>query len=217
MLFSGLPETAFDNRLQPIDHFIFPANSVLYEAGRTDSYIYSIRRGLIKLLHRSSDGSQRIVRVMGVGASIGLELLDGEKGYRHTAVAVNEADICRIPVATVKELQKDYPQLCQQVRQRLQEHLDRADQWIIALATGPARERVINLLLMLSELSTDPNGDMELLSREDMAAIVGTTVETASRVVADLKRRKLLYKVSGSNLHRCDAEALRAILQHSAE
>jgi CRP-like cAMP-binding protein len=216
MLFSGLPESAFDDTLLPIDHFVFPNNSVLYEAGSREPYIYSIRRGLVKLLHLAPDGSQRIVRIMGPGAAVGLEMLDGGDGYRHSAVAVNDADVCRIPLATVMALQSEYPQICHQVRERLQEHLDRADEWIIALGTGPARERVVHLLLMMSDLSTDPNGDIQLLGREDMAAIVGTTVETVSRIIADLKRRRLLYKVTADNLYRCATEALRAIAREDA-
>ncbi len=217
MLFSGLPDDAFEGTLQHIDNFVFQPNAMLYEASGTDPYIYSIRRGLVKLLHVAPTGSQRIVRIMGPGATVGLEMLDGGDGYRHSAVAVNKADVCRIPLATVLQLQSDYPQLCQQVRERLQEHLDRADEWIIALGTGPARGRVVHLLLMMSDFSTDPDDGIELLKREDMAAIVGTTVETVSRIIADLKRRQLLRKVTETNLYRCDAEALRAIAGEDAD
>ena len=210
MLFSGLPESAFDDVLQPIDHFIFAPGVTLYESGGNDRVIYSIRQGLVKLLHYTDDGTRRIVRMLGPRASIGLELLDGLEGYRHTAVTVNKVDACRIPLATLEELQSRHPELCNQIRQHLQDHLDRADEWIIALGAGPARERVAHLLLMQGELSADPNGDIALLGREDMAAIVGISVETVSRIVAEFKRGHLLYKVA-EDLYRCDREALQAI------
>ena len=210
MLFSELPETAFDSILQPIDHFIFPPGAILYEIGGNDGVIYSIRKGLVKLLHDAEDGTRRIVRLLGPGASVGLELLDGLDGYRHTAVTVNKVDTCRIPLLTVKALQAEYPELCNRVRQHLQAHLDRADEWIIALGAGPARERVAHLLLMLRQFSTDPNGDITLLGREDMAAIVGISVETVSRIVAEFKRGQLLYRVA-EDLYRCDTEALGEI------
>jgi len=210
MLFSGLPETAFDETLQPIDHFIFPPRTVLYEARETSGFIFSLRRGLVKLLHLAPDGTQRIVRLLGAGAAVGLELLDGGGGYRHTAVTVDEVDACRIPLATVKTLQSMHPVLCNQIRVRLQDHLDRADEWITVLGTGPARERIAHLLVMLSKLSASPKGDFALLGREDMAAIVGTRTETVSRIVADFKRRELLYKTE-DGLHRCNKEALQAI------
>ena len=215
MLFSGLPETAFDDVLQPIDHFIFSPGATLYEIDGNDRAIYSIRQGLVKLLHDTDDGTRRIVRMLGPGASIGLELLDGAEVYRHTAVTVNKVDACRIPLATVKALQSKHPELCDQVREHLQDHLDRADQWIIALGAGPARERVAHLLLMLGGFSTDPSGDITLLGREDMAAIVGTSVETVSRIIAEFKRGHFLYRVS-EDLYRCDMEALQAIARAAA-
>jgi CRP/FNR family transcriptional regulator len=211
MLFSGLPDSAFDNRLQPIDHFIFPPGSTLYETGDNDGFIYSIRNGLVKLLHFAPDGNRRIVRMLGRGASVGLELLDGPDGYRHTAMAVNEVDACRIPLSTVINLQTEYPELCDQIHRHLQNHLDRADEWIVALSAGPARDRVIHLLLMFDELGGNTRDGVKLLGREDMADIVGVSVETVSRIVADLKRNHLLYTVS-DNLYRCDRQALQSIL-----
>ena len=214
MLFSELPETAFDDVLQPIDHFIFQPDTTLYEIGGNDRVIYSIRQGLVKLLHDTDGGTRRIVRLLGPRASIGLELLDGLEGYRHTAVTFNRVDACRIPLATVKELESRYPELCDRVRQHLQDHLDRADEWIIALSAGPARERVAHLLLMLGDFSTDPNGDITLLGGDDMAAIAGISVETVSRIIAEFKRGDLLYKVA-EGLYRCDRAALQAIAREA--
>ena len=221
MLFSGLPEDAFDPTVQPIDHFLFSPGAVLHEMGSDGEHIFSIRRGLVKLLQLVPGGSWRIVRLLGPGTSVGLEMLDGKgsdsgEGYRHTVMAVNEVDACRIPLATIRQLMREYPQLCDQVRQRLQDQLDRADRWIVALGTGPAKQRVVQLLLVLEELSSDPNGDIELLPREDMAAIVGTSVETVSRIIAELKRRRLLYKVT-QTLYRCEREPLLAIIEQGAE
>jgi CRP-like cAMP-binding protein len=105
--------------------------------------------------------------------------------------------------------------LCAQVLRQLQDQLDLSDEWITALSTGPARERVANLLLMLVQFSTEANNDIELLPGEDMAAIVGTTVETVSRVVASLKRRQLLHKVA-EGLYRVDEKALHAISREDA-
>ena len=214
MLFSGLTETAFDDILQPINRFIFQPGVTLYETGGNDRVIYSIRQGLVKLLHDTDDGTRRIVRMLGPGASVGLELLDGVEVYRHTAVTINKVDACRISLATVKALQSKHPELCDRVRQHLQDHLDRADEWIIALGSGPARERVAHLLLMLERISTDPNGGIELLGREDMAAIMGISVETVSRII-EFKRGQLLYKVT-EDFYRCDTEALQAIARAAA-
>jgi CRP/FNR family transcriptional regulator len=212
MMFSELPETAFEVLLQPIDHFLHPPNSVLYEVNNHKKFIYSIRRGLVKLVHVAPDGVYRIVRLLGPGAVIGLELLDGADSYHHTAIAINQVDLCRIPVPTIKQLEKDYQSLCKQVSQQLQDQLDLADQWIVALGTGSAKLRVAQLILVLHNLYADKNDAFILLNREDMAAMIGIAIETASRMIAEFKRQKILYKTK-DKLYTCDVAALQKISQ----
>jgi len=214
MLFSELPDSAFDHLLHPIDHFIYPTGSVLYEAGTHKAFIYSIRRGIVKLEHITEDGSSRIVRLLGNGAAIGLELLDGAKSYHYTAIAVSPVDLCKIPVSTMKQLESDHPRLCLHVGQQLQNQLDIADQWIIALSTGAARQRVAQLVLLLEKFFSEDNGAFVLLNREDMAAMTGIAVETVSRMIAEFKRQKILYRFK-DNFYMCNVAALQEICRHS--
>lgn len=213
MLFSELPDSAFEHLLQPIDHYLYPPGSVIYQADTHKQFIYSIRRGMVKLVHVGQDGSNRIVRLLGPGAAIGLELLDGAEGYHHTAIAINQVDLCKIPVSTTRQLTTEHPALCKHVGQQLQEQLDLADQWIVALGTGSARQRVAQLLLVLDEFFADENGAFILLNREDMAAMVGIAVETVSRIIAEFKRQKILYRYK-VNLYSCNVAALQEISRH---
>ncbi len=212
MLFTGLPETAFTADLEPIDHFIYPAGMVLYKEGQDEGAIYSIRKGLIKLLALTENGEQRIVRLAAPQSAIGLELLDAGNSYRHTAIAVGDADVCRIPVGTIDVLDKRYPSLCQQIRQRLQGQLDRADQWLVSLTTGPARKRIANLLLFMMQHDYGPHGVFPMLGGNDMAAIIGTSPETVSRNIANLKRQGILEKVAPGR-YRGDHAALEALIR----
>jgi CRP/FNR family transcriptional regulator, anaerobic regulatory protein len=210
MLFSALPQDSFTHLLHPIDNYRYAAGSELYAEGVHGQEAFSIRRGLVKLLCRGPDGSQRIVRLLGKGAVVGLELLDKGVTYHHTAIAAQELDLCAIPMPTLKNLEAHHPELCNKVRQQLQYQVDRADHWIKKLNTGMTRARIAHLLLLLQELGADRNGDIELLSRDDMAAVVGVTKETASRVIADFKRQGLLYKVA-VNRFRVEVERLREL------
>jgi CRP/FNR family transcriptional regulator len=214
MLFSELPEAAFEEMLQPIDHFLYPPGSVLYEADTHKKFIYSIRRGIVKLEHIAQDGQNRIVRLLGPGAAIGLELLDGADGYHHTAIAVDQVDLCKIPLSTIKQLEHKYPALCKHVGQQLQDQLDLADQWIVALGTGTARQRVAQLILVMDEFFANENDAFILLNREDMAAMIGIAVETVSRMIAEFKRQKILKRVK-DNLYTCNVAALQEISTHS--
>jgi CRP/FNR family transcriptional regulator, anaerobic regulatory protein len=68
--------------------------------------------------------------------------------------------------------------------------VDQADHFIVALSTGPAETRMARLLLTLGCHS--PHPENMLPSREDMGALLGITTETASRVIAEFKRRGLI-------------------------
>jgi len=213
MFFSELPDAAFHNLLQPIDHYIYPPGSVLYETDSEKKFIYSIRRGMVKLVHVAQDGSSRIVRLLGPGAAIGLELLDGAECYHHTAIAVDYVDLCKIPLATTRQLQREYPALCKHVGQQLQEQLNLADQWIVALSTGTAKQRVAQLLLIMDEFFADENDSFILLNREDMAAMIGIAIETVSRMIAEFKRQKVLYRYK-DNRFQCNVAALEMITRN---
>lgn len=210
MLFSGLPESAFESDLAPIDHFLFPDAAELFSQGQNDAAIFTIRKGLVKLLSVNERGEQRIVRLVGAGSAVGLELLDPEAVCQHTAIALGEADVCRVPVKTVLRLESRFPDLCTQIRQRLQDQLDQADRWIVQMSTGTIGRRLANLLLFIQQQGADEGAAFPLLSGMDMAAIVGATQETVSRVVAGLKRDGALVK-QPDGCYRGDLQQLRAL------
>jgi CRP-like cAMP-binding protein len=212
MLFSGLPPTAFTDDLEPIDNFVFTAGKVLYTEGDDEGAIFTVRKGLIKLLSLTEQGEQRIVRLVGAKSAIGLELLDAGNTYRHTAIATCDTDVCRIPVGTIDLLNARFPTLCDQIRQRLQDHIDRADEWIVKLTTGTAKKRIANLLLFMLEHSASRSGVFTMLGGNDMAAIIGTSPETVSRNIADLKRQGVLEKIAPGH-YRGNHAALEALLR----
>ena len=210
MLFSDLPESAFAHLLKPIDNYIHPAGSVIYEAGSNRPFIYTIRRGMVKLVHVTEEGAYRIVRLLGPGSSVGLEMLDGTGGYHHTAIAIDQVDLCKIPVATIRQIEGKHPVLCEHLGEQLQAQLDLADKWIVALGSGSARQRVARLILILEEFFADKSGAFLLINREDMAAMIGIAIETVSRMIAEFKREGLLQKADGKR-YLCNTEKLKAV------
>lgn len=159
-------------------------------------------------MQHTPDGTQRIVRLLRQGAASGLEALLGGP-YEHSAEVLQSALVCRIPVGTVKELDNQTPRLHQQLMTRWHQSLQEADVWLTQLSTGSAKVRVARFLLSLPE---NENGEIELFSIEDLGAMLGITPETASRIMAELKRGKALVPTS-NNYFRCNAESLDRILE----
>jgi len=203
VLFSGLSQHELDTILTPIDNLHVPQHAVLYEQGTVAPYVYTVRSGLIKLRVQLPNGGQRIVRLLRPGDVAGLETLVGER-YHHSAIALQDADVCRIPREVVLHLDQTHPEVHQALLRRWQRSVDQAELCITALSTGTAEARMARLLIMLGCTSDQPE---TMPGREDMGALLGITTETASRVMAEFRRRGLIHSDKGNELV-CDHSAL---------
>jgi CRP-like cAMP-binding protein len=162
---------------------------------------------LVKLVQYLPEGAQRIVRLLGPGAITGLEALLGYR-YRHTAVALQEVDVCRIPVPTLVRLEEEHNALAVRLMQHWEHHLRLADSWIRDLSSGTVRVRVIRLLALLAGLAGDGKGRLTLLSQEDMASIIGVSRESLNRSIAQLRSEGLLRRTGPDQEYVLDTTRL---------
>lgn len=209
VLFSDLPEAELDGRLMAIDNLWLEEGAELFAQGGAADAVFTIRSGNVKIVHELENGSNRIVRMHYPGDALGLEAILGE-AYRHSAVALQALNVCSIPVAVLKELDLSSPQIYRQLLARWQLCLDEADSVITELNTGHAEARVARLLIKLAAHGDERR--IPSLPREDIGAIIGVSTETASRIMADFRRRKLIWNASQKELG-CDREALAALLE----
>jgi len=168
----------------------FVAGDVIYRQGDPGQAVYMIREGLVKLEQFLPDGSQRIVRLARGGAAIALEILLGED-CEHQAVALQPTRACRLPREILQRIEGETPHLHRQLMAFWHDSVSDADIWLTLLSTGSARTRVARMLLLLSE----EDGTFEMLSREDIGAILGITTETASRTIAEFRRNGSLRPI----------------------
>jgi CRP/FNR family transcriptional regulator len=207
VLFSGLTPAELDGLLQPIDNLHAPAQATLYQKDAAATHVYTVRSGLVKLTVDLPNGMQRIVRLLRPGDVAGSEALPGGQ-YRHHAVVLRDADVCRIPVEVVRQLDQTNPAVHRALLERWQRAVDQADNFIAALSTGSAEARLARLLLGMA-CEQDLHAAVSL-SREDMGAVLGVTTETASRAMAEFKRRGLVREEKGICV-ACDRKGLEAI------
>lgn len=207
MLFSDVPESLLEHLQNNIDDKKFISHSKLYQQDETGNSLLSIRTGLVKLVRELPNGTTRIVRLLRRGDVAGLEAILGHP-YQHTAVALQETHVCRIPMSTIDHLNKDHSHLSHPLMERWQRSLNEADRFIVELCTGAAEVRLAHLLLFLGVKTK--NGNCMVIGREDMASMLGITLETASRIMSDFKRRGLVKEISGTHC-QCDFEQLQLL------
>ncbi|WP_448207605.1 Crp/Fnr family transcriptional regulator [Azospirillum sp. sgz302134] len=207
VLFGDLKEPDFDLIHVPIDELKFSEGAALYHAGEEGGSLYTIRAGLVKLVQFLPDGTQRIVRLLRPGAVAGLEVLVG-KPYEHTAIVLRDAETCRLPREVVERLSKETPRLHARLMERWYQSLHQADEWLTELSTGSAKRRLARLFLKLAaDLPCEP---VLLSGREDLGAMLGVGMETASRTIAEFKRAGFVTE-RAPNVFDCNIPALEAV------
>ena len=206
VLFSGLEEKDFEKIHEPISQVTLKPGEQLYRSGEKGSRLFTLRSGLIKLVRYLPDGTQRIVRLVQASDVIGLEaLLD--QPYEHEALIMQTSELCCLPVPVVRELSRENPKLHQELLNRWQSALSKADTWLTELSTGSARHRVARLVLCLAK-EVDGHQECQLFPREDIGAMLGITTETASRTIAEFKRTGWLKEIS-NNHYQVDSDSLQ--------
>ncbi|MEY8876551.1 MAG: Crp/Fnr family transcriptional regulator [Leptothrix sp. (in: b-proteobacteria)] len=209
-LFGALDDAALDRIHTRIESLDLAADAVLYPRGGDGTALFTIRAGLVRFERSTSRGDRRIVRLAGRGDLIGLEALL-QRPYADDAVACTPLQLCRIPRALVDELGHGESALTRELMLRWQDALDQSEAWVADLATGPARRRVLRLLLKLSGL-TEPGVPMWLPRREEIGAMLDMAIESASRLISQLRREGVL-SATGPRSATVDRAALQRAIE----
>jgi CRP/FNR family transcriptional regulator, anaerobic regulatory protein len=194
-LFSALRGPDFERIALAIRSRVCPKGAVLYREGQVADSVYSIRRGMLKLTKLNTDEGDRIVRLLGRGAATGLEAMTHGL-YWHTAIALREVELCRIPLRVFDELQSRHVYLSDQMVGQWEHQIVDADRWLVKLSTGPLHARVGRLVRLLAEMDAAEGNRLELPPMSDLANILGASRESVSRILAELKRGQVLRRVA---------------------
>ena len=213
VLFADLNQEDFKLIHLPIDDYDLDVGDTLYRELMQPQFIYTIRSGLVKLVHFLANGNYRIVRLLQQGDVGGMEALNGTP-YLHHAIALQNTSVCRIPVDEIERLNRESPRLHKKLTARWQQVLSDADFWLAHLTMGPAKKRVANLLLYLEKNDNLASNRCFLLGREDMGALLGITTETASRVVAEFKRAGIIRPIPDLHYALLDKHKLMQIVDN---
>jgi len=209
-LFGVLDDDGLDRIHTHIAGQALPPDKPVFGCGAEGNAVYTIRSGLVRFERTTERGDRRIVRLAGRGDLIGQEALL-QRPYADEAVTCTPVQLCRIPRGLVEELASGGGALPRELMLRWQMALETAEAWVAELSSGPARRRVLRLLLRLSHLA-ESVGIVWLPRREEIGAMLDITLETASRQVSALRREGVLELMPPRSA-RVDAEALRSALR----
>lgn len=173
----------------------FGRNASIFNYGQYPRGVYCIHHGHVKLTRPGSDGREQILRFAGAGDMVGYASMVSGVPYSMNCTAVEDSSVCFIPSETLFRIVRENPHLALRVMQDLSHEVEDAERRIVEIAQKSVRERVAEALLVLKEtfgLSEDGETLNSPLTREEIAAIVGTAPESVIRTLSEFKSDKLI-------------------------
>ena len=186
----------------------------LFRNGAPFHALYAIRTGVFKTCVATGDGREQVTGFQMAGEIAGLE---GIAGNQHTcdAVALEDAQVCVLPLARIEALSRKSGGLQRQVHRILSREIVREHGVMLLLGSMNAEERLaaflLNLLGRLQARGFSGTALVLRMTREDIGSYLGLTLETVSRTFSKLAAAGLV-EVRQRHVRVLDTAALQHIV-----
>lgn len=185
----------------------------LFRAGEKADCVFALRTGSLKSLRVTPEGEEHVTGFFLPGEVVGLEsLFNG--AHTQTAVALDTALICRIPLDQYEKLSERVPAMRRQLVKVMSRELhDVQERLADARHTGaPATLAgfLVNLADRFGRRGLHSERFSLPMSRGDIASYLGLTLETVSRMLARFQQQGLI-EVHARDVRILDHAALREL------
>lgn len=163
--------------------------SIFNEGDRLNG-VFCVRDGVSKLSKMSDNGKDQIVKLATKGELLGQRSVITEESTNLSAVALNDMQVCFIPKTHLKDNISNNIKFTNAILQQLATDLKFADDVIVNMAQKSVKQRLAESLKYLEDnFGKDEDGFIKvILTREDIANIVGTAKEACIRQLTTFKK-----------------------------
>jgi CRP/FNR family transcriptional regulator len=176
--------------------YTYKKGQTIFAEGIPPTGLFCIHKGKVKIFKTGSRGREKIMRLAKNGDVLGYRSLISGGPATVSAAALEESIICCIPPETFFNLMRANGGFSLRIIQLLTNELTRAEQEIVHLAQKPVRERLAEALVVLKRTYGAEDEDDSLLNvqltREELASMIGTAIETLVRTIGEFKKEQLI-------------------------
>ncbi len=195
------------------------AEQPIYFEGDPANYLHLVAMGKVKLIRHTTSGREVLLDILRGGEYFGnLSILSGQ-GYSETAIAQTDCCILQISAQSFEKVLNRHPDVTLKVLKAVGERLEQSQEVIKQLSVYTVDQRIAAALVRLAQKLGEQKQKGLLIqlpfSRQDLAAMTGTTVETVSRVMSRFSAQGLV-STGRKWVVVNDLEALEQIAKESA-
>lgn len=191
---------------QPV---FYKKKQILFHEGDIPQNLFFLNQGKIKAYKTHEDGKEYITNIYNTGDFFGYTTLLENKTYEDSASCMEDTYLTRISKNDFFSLLHENRDVAGAFIKILSDHVAEKEKQLISMAYDSVRKRTANTLLKLAKPLQNKEKTITI-SRDDMAAMVGTATETLIRNLAEFKDEKWI-KINGRQITILDTASLQEV------
>lgn len=200
-LFNALTPSEIKEINPYITKVSFKKKDVIFSEGDPPDWFYIVLNGKVKITKLSQEGKEIILEIISpMDFFGGLAVIKGFP-YPANAIAMEDAELLKISRSNLMRILDRFPNLMYCMALQLSDRMKESHEALKNIALERVEARIASLLLKLADKTgkETENGlliDMKL-TKQDIAEMVGTTVETSIRTMSKFKKLGLVSEREG--------------------
>jgi len=157
--------------------------------------IFFIHSGVAKFEVNGKSDRTLIMKLAGKGAVLGHRSSSRNDSLPQTVVAVENLKVCKLSIEDFRSIAGKSPNLQSEITDSYLQEMREMELRALELVHKSVRQRIAGILIEIAALYQYAPGIKTVrtsLSRQDLAALAGTTKEQVSTILAEFQKQKLV-------------------------
>jgi CRP-like cAMP-binding protein len=176
----------------------YKKGQVIFSENGLPMGLFCVNSGKIKLSTAGPDGKEQILRLVKGGDILGYRALISNDRYHCNAVALEDCSVCIVEKSYFIKMALENQKLITAIFKKISDDLKTAEEHIVSLSQKNVRERMAEAILFFKATYGFESDNQTLavqLSREEIADFVGTSTESAIRLLSEFNSDKIIELV----------------------
>ncbi len=174
----------------------YQKDEFIYFPEEQATHIYMIVSGRVRIGHYQDDGKETVTAILSIGEIFGELALAGEDKRKDFAQAMESTTICPLSITELEELMKDNKELSFKILKLIGLRLMKLERKLELLVFKDARTRIIEFLKDAAAWKGKKVGFETMiptrLTHKDIASLTGTSRQTVTTILNELKEKNLI-------------------------
>jgi CRP/FNR family transcriptional regulator, dissimilatory nitrate respiration regulator len=169
---------------------VYPQDSVIFWEGNTETNLFYLQYGWLKVIKSGPDGREQILRFLGPGEIFNEIGVFAKRPNPATAMALDESGIWLIPRTALEQVLFTHPHTALQIMENMAERFTSLVALTADLSLRTVEARLAKMLLDQAEGDVIPR--QRWATQGELAAHLGTVPDVLSRILRELAKAGLV-------------------------